>query len=61
MTEERVVLTDDDCRVDAAWVAAMAAPFDDPGVGAVFGPVDGLSGVRGAPGDPRLRPGPPPP
>jgi GT2 family glycosyltransferase len=59
MTEERVVLTDDDCRVDVAWVVAMAAPFDDPRVGAVFGPVDGLSGVRGAPAMP-IAPGPAP-
>jgi GT2 family glycosyltransferase len=59
MTEERVVLTDDDCRVDPTWVAAMAAPFDDPTVGAVFGRVEGLSGVRGAPALPTA-PGPAP-
>ncbi|MDP1821506.1 MAG: glycosyltransferase [Acidimicrobiales bacterium] len=42
-----VVMTDDDCRVATGWVAAMAAPFADPGVGVVFGNVSGLSGVRG--------------
>ncbi len=47
ITEDVVVLTDDDCRVEPGWVAAMTAPFEDAAVGAVFGPVGGLSGVRG--------------
>jgi GT2 family glycosyltransferase len=59
MTQGVVVITDDDCRVDPAWVDAMRDPFDDPEVGAVFGPVDGLSGVRGAAVQ-RPRPGPAP-
>ena len=42
-----VVLTDDDCRVEPTWCGAMAAPFRDPNVGATFGYVEGLSGVRG--------------
>ncbi len=54
-----VVMTDDDCEVDAGWVQAMAAPFDDPAVGAVFGDVVGLSGVRGV-DVPPLAPGQPP-
>ncbi len=54
-----VVLTDDDCEVAPAWVAAMAAPFADPAVGAVFGTVQGLSGVRGVELAP-ASPGPPP-
>jgi GT2 family glycosyltransferase len=57
LSQDVVVLTDDDCRVDPSWVAAMAAPFADPRVGAVFGAVDGLSGVRGA----TLQPCPPGP
>ena len=44
-----VVMTDDDCRVAPGWLTAMAAPFADPGVGATFGGVAGLSGVEGAP------------
>jgi GT2 family glycosyltransferase len=48
---EIVVMTDDDCRVDESWLAAMAGPFADPRVGAVFGTVAGLSGVRGAAND----------
>ncbi|CAN5520269.1 glycosyltransferase [soil metagenome] len=44
---EMLVLTDDDCRVDAGWVTAMTAPFTDPAVGVVFGDVVGLSAVRG--------------
>jgi GT2 family glycosyltransferase len=58
-THELVVLTDDDCRVDPSWVAAMCAPFEDATVGAVFGGVDGLSGVREAPPQ-RPLPGPAP-
>lgn len=54
-----VVITDDDCRVDATWVEAMAAPFADPEVGAVFGPVQGLSSVDGTKQDP-VPPGPAP-
>ena len=57
--QEVVVLTDDDCEVDPAWVRAMAAPFADPAVGAAFGPVLGLSGVRGV-DEPSLAPGEPP-
>jgi GT2 family glycosyltransferase len=52
-----VVLTDDDCRVAPGWLAAMAAPLDDPAVGATFGFVRGLSGVQGA----DLQPEPPGP
>lgn len=44
-----VVLTDDDCRVAPDWLTAMAAPFDDPAVGAAFGAVVGLSGLADAP------------
>ncbi|MGI8663279.1 MAG: glycosyltransferase [Acidimicrobiales bacterium] len=55
-----VVLTDDDCRVEPGWLEAMAAPFEDRKVGAVFGYVAGLSGVRGAEYD-RVAPGPAPP
>lgn len=49
-----IVLTDDDCRVPAGWVAAMVAPFADPAVGAVYGPVRGLSSITGEP--PELMP-----
>lgn len=48
-TFDLVVLTDDDCRVATRWCTAMAAPFDDPKVAAVFGGVTGLSGVEGHP------------
>jgi glycosyltransferase involved in cell wall biosynthesis len=58
-TRPVVVMTDDDCRVEPGWVAAMAAPFVDPAVGAVFGEVLGLSGVRDATVPP-LAPGLPP-
>jgi glycosyltransferase involved in cell wall biosynthesis len=54
-----VVMTDDDCRVAPGWVAAMAAPFADPSVGAVFGNVAGLSGLAEDP-PPPLPPGLPP-
>jgi GT2 family glycosyltransferase len=54
-----VVLTDDDCRVQTGWLAAMAAPFVDPSMGATFGFVRGLSGVRGADLQPEA-PGPAP-
>lgn len=57
---EVIVCTDDDCRVPPGWVSAMAAPFADPAVGIVFGPVDGLSGVAGTVGPRRLEPGPAP-
>jgi GT2 family glycosyltransferase len=52
-------MTDDDCRVAPGWLAAMSAPFADPGVGAVFGDVVGLSGLEGERPAP-LHPGPPP-
>jgi len=44
-----VVITDDDCLVAEEWLVAMAAPFEDPVVGAVFGNVVGLSSVEGRP------------
>lgn len=34
-----VAFTDDDCTVDDGWSAALAAPFADPDVGFVTGPV----------------------
>jgi len=46
-THDVIVLTDDDCRVAPGWLAAMAAPFRDPAVGVVYGPVKGLSSVDG--------------
>jgi GT2 family glycosyltransferase len=55
-----LVFTDDDCRVDQAWVRAMAAPFADPQVGLAVSNVAGLSAVRGDAPDP-LVPGRPPP
>jgi hypothetical protein len=55
-----IVLTDDDCLVDPRWVAAMAEPFRDPGVGVVFGDVRGLSAVPGRAEPPPLTPGAPP-
>lgn len=58
-THDIVVLTDDDCRVEPGWLAAMAAPFRDRTVGAAFGDVRGLSGVRDAPLQP-VPPGPAP-
>lgn len=54
-----LVFTDDDCRVDPAWVAAMVAPFRDPAVGIAVSNVGGLSSViDDVP--PPLPPGPPP-
>ena len=47
-----IVITDDDCRVDESWLRAMAAPFEDPIVGAAFGHVVGLSSVRDKPQQP---------
>lgn len=52
-----VVLTDDDCAVAPGWVDAMAAPFADPAVGVVFGPVVGLTVVPGGDGLPLVEPG----
>ena len=52
-----LVCTDDDCRVDPTWARAMAAPFQDPAVGAVFGPVVGLDGAGSDPGPAALRSG----
>ncbi|MGH9187320.1 MAG: glycosyltransferase [Acidimicrobiales bacterium] len=53
---EVVMITDDDARVDAGWVDAMAAPFQDPRVGIAFGPVEGLTHHGDEP-LPALRPG----
>lgn len=55
-----VVCIDDDCRVEPDWVGAMAAPFEDPAVGAVFGPVRGLDGAGREVGPGELVPGPAP-
>ena len=57
---ELVVCIDDDCRVAPDWVPAMVAPFEDPGVGAVFGPVRGLDGAGREVGPAVLVPGPAP-
>jgi GT2 family glycosyltransferase len=57
---EVVLFTDDDCRVDATWVAGMAAPFAEPRVGAAFGPVDGLTSTPGGTVSEHLPPGPAP-
>lgn len=57
---EILLFTDDDCRVQPGWADAMAAPFDDPGVGAAFGPVTGLSRPPGSSEPVRLPPGPAP-
>lgn len=57
---EVIVCTDDDCEVDPAWATAMAAPFDDPEVGIVFGPVAGLSTAGGVDGPADLSAGPAP-
>ena len=57
---ELVVCIDDDCRVAPDWVPAMVAPFEDPGVGAVFGPVQGLDGAGSEAGPAVLTPGPAP-
>lgn len=35
-----VAFTDDDCRPEPGWTAALSAPFEDPGVGFVTGRVD---------------------
>ena len=59
-SNEVIVCTDDDCRVAPGWAAAMAAPFTDPAVGIVFGPVEGLTGVADSLGPARLEPGPAP-
>ncbi len=43
-----LVFTDDDCRVDAGWLNTMVAPFvSDPQVAIAFGPVRGLTHVPG--------------
>jgi glycosyltransferase involved in cell wall biosynthesis/GT2 family glycosyltransferase len=57
---EVLLITDDDCRVSAGWVEAMAGPFGNPAVGAVFGPSSGLSSAPGGPA-PVLPAGPAPP
>lgn len=54
-----LVLTDDDCRVDPAWLRSMVSPFADPSIGLVVGNVRGLSSVAGDP-PPVVPPGPPP-
>lgn len=59
-TQPVVVLTDDDCAVRPGWVDAMAAPFADPAVGVVFGPVVGLTTVPGSGGLPAVAAGPAP-
>jgi len=46
-TAPLLVFTDDDCRVDTAWVTSLAEPFADPEVGIAFGPVQGLTHVPG--------------
>lgn len=43
-----LVFTDDDCRVPAGWLDAMAAPFADATVAIGFGPVAGLTHVPGS-------------
>jgi GT2 family glycosyltransferase len=42
-----LLFTDDDCRVEPAWVAAMRAPFAEARVGVAFGPASGLTHVPG--------------
>lgn len=44
---EIILLTDDDVQVTPSWADEMSAPFDDPEVGLVCGPVRGLSRVPG--------------
>lgn len=55
-----LVLTDDDCRVPADWVSGLAAAFEDPGVGAAFGPVRGLTSVPASDEPPPVVAGPAP-
>jgi glycosyltransferase involved in cell wall biosynthesis/GT2 family glycosyltransferase len=56
-----VLLTDDDCRVPCDWVDEMTAPFANPAVGVVFGPVRGLSELPGSPAPAPPAAGPAPP
>ncbi|HEY1739276.1 MAG TPA: glycosyltransferase, partial [Acidimicrobiia bacterium] len=56
-----VLITDDDCRVPSDWVATMVAAFDDPAVGAAFGPVSGLTQVPASTAPRSLPAGPAPP
>ena len=56
-----MLLTDDDCRVPCDWVDEMTAPFANPAVGVVFGPVRGLSELPGSPSTASLPAGPAPP
>jgi glycosyltransferase involved in cell wall biosynthesis/GT2 family glycosyltransferase len=60
-TGDVVLITDDDCRVPVDWVDALVAPFEDPAVGVVFGPSEGLSRTAGEAPPPPLDPGPAPP
>lgn len=42
LESEVVVFTDDDCRPRPGWIEALIAPFDDPTVGFVTGPLVGV-------------------
>jgi GT2 family glycosyltransferase len=59
-TGDVILFTDDDCRVEPGWVAAMVAPFSDDRVGVAFGPTVGLTHVPGRAGEAVLAPGPAP-
>ena len=57
---EVALFSDDDCRFERGWASAMAASFDDPGVGMAFGPVSGISQAPGGPPGTPPAPGPAP-
>ena len=42
LDSEIVVFTDDDCRPRPGWVEGLVAPFEDPAVGFVTGPLVGV-------------------
>jgi GT2 family glycosyltransferase len=53
-TTDVLLFTDDDVRVDPGWADAMAASFEDPGVGAAFGRIRGLTMAPGFDGPPSV-------
>ena len=57
---EVVLITDDDCRVPEDWADSLAAAFENPLVGVVFGPSEGLSSEPGSAPPPVVPPGPAP-
>jgi len=59
-TSDVILSTDDDCCVEPGWVRGMAAAFDDPAVGAAFGPIKDLTHVPGGRPAAVLPPGPGP-